>query len=230
MTSMPLAEQGVAFLAGLVLLTSFVLLSQTRLVPVIYACAVQGMCVALVALLRGIVDGRGELLVSALLTFALKGLCIPWMLDRQLDRLALHRSAEVLDHQGLVLFSGAALVVFSYWVVLPLAQMASSIHGSVIMVSLAVVLLGLLMMVVRHQAMAQVVGFMAMENGLFLAAVAATGGMPLVVELGIAFDVLLAMVLFGIFFLHIRENIDSMDVDRLSALTEESGVVEKQWP
>ena len=230
MTSLPLAEQGVAFLAGLVLLTSFVLLSQTRLVPVIYAFAIQGTCVALVALLRGLVDGHGELLVSALLTFALKGLCIPWMLDRQLGRLALDRNTEVITHQGLILFAGAALVVFSYWVVLPLAWMASSIHGSVIMISLAVVLLGLLMMVVRHQAMAQVVGFMAMENGLFLAAVAATGGMPLVVELGIAFDVLLAMVLFGIFFLRIRENIDTMDVDRLSALSEEGGLIEEQRP
>jgi len=81
-------------------------------------------------------------------------------------------------------------------------------------------MLGLLMMVTRQQAVVQVIGFMSMENGLFLAAVAATHGMPLVVELGIAFDVLVAAVIFGVFFFHIRENIDSLDVDRLNLLTE----------
>jgi hydrogenase-4 component E len=83
-----------------------------------------------------------------------------------------------------------------------------------------VVLLGLLMMVARRQAVSQVIGFMSMENGLFLAAVAATSGMPLVVELGVAFDVLVAAVLFGVFFLQIRDSIDSLDVDRLNRLTE----------
>ena len=91
---------------------------------------------------------------------------------------------------------------------------------NVIAVSLAVVVLGLLMMVTRRQAVSQVVGFMAMENGLFLAAVTATSGMPLVVELGVAFDILVAAVLFGVFFLQIRDAIDSLDVDRLNRLAE----------
>ena len=82
------------------------------------------------------------------------------------------------------------------------------------------VLIGLLMMVIRTQAVIQVLGFMSMENGLFLAAVSATGGMPLVVELGVAFDVLVAMVLFGVFFFQIRQSIDSLDVDRMNRLTE----------
>jgi hydrogenase-4 component E len=112
------------------------------------------------------------------------------------------------------------LVIFSYWLVLPIVHVDLVFTRNIVAVSLAVVLIGMLMMVVRQQAVAQVLGFMSMENGLFLAAVSATGGMPLVVELGVAFDVLVAMVLFGVFFYHIRESIDSLDVDRLNRLAE----------
>jgi hydrogenase-4 component E len=116
--------------------------------------------------------------------------------------------------------AAVGLVIFSYWLVLPMVQQELTFTGNIVAISLAVVLLGLLMMVFRQQAVAQVLGFMSMENGLFLAAVAATAGMPLVVELGVAFDVLVAMVLFGVFFFQIRESIDSLDVDRLNRLTE----------
>jgi hydrogenase-4 component E len=85
---------------------------------------------------------------------------------------------------------------------------------------MAVVLLGMLMLVSRGKAVAQVVGFMSLENGLFFAAVAATHGMPMVVELGIAFDVLVAAVIFGVFFFHIRDSIESLDVDQLNRLSE----------
>ena len=111
-------------------------------------------------------------------------------------------------------------MIFCYWVVLPIERMELTATRNVIAVSLAVVVLGLLMMVTRRQAVSQVVGFMAMENGLFLAAVTATSVMPLVVELGVAFDILVAAVLFGVFFLQIRDAIDSLDVDRLNRLAE----------
>ena len=103
---------------------------------------------------------------------------------------------------------------------MPLVQQNMLFTRNIVAVSLAIVLIGLLMMVVRQQAVIQVLGFMSMENGLFLAAVTATSGMPLVVELGIAFDVLVAMVLFGVFFFQIRESIESLDVDRLNQLSE----------
>jgi hydrogenase-4 component E len=116
--------------------------------------------------------------------------------------------------------AAVGLVIFSYWLVLPIVQQELLFTRNILAVSLALVLIGLLMMVFRQQAIAQVLGFMSMENGLFLAAVSATGGMPLVVELGVAFDVLVAMVLFGVFFFRIRESIDSLDVDRLNQLSE----------
>jgi hydrogenase-4 component E len=122
--------------------------------------------------------------------------------------------------------AAVALVIFSYWLVLPMVQQEMTFTRNIVAISLAVVLIGLLMMVSRQQAVAQVLGFMSMENGLFLAAVSATAGMPLVVELGVAFDVLVAMVLFGVFFFQIRESIDSLDVDRLNRLTETAEVGE----
>jgi hydrogenase-4 component E len=141
-------------------------------------------------------------------------------------RLALERHVETLRRPALVIMAAVALVIFSYWLVLPMVQQEMTFTRNIVAISLAVVLIGLLMMVSRQQAVAQVLGFMSMENGLFLAAVSATAGMPLVVELGVAFDVLVAMVLFGVFFFQIRESIDSLDVDRLNRLTETAEVGE----
>ena len=120
-----------------------------------------------------------------------------------------------------MVLTGAALVIFAYWVALPIERLEMAGTRNIIAVSLSIVLLGLWMMIARHQVVAQVLGFMSMENGLFLAAVASTRGMPLVVELGVAFDVLVAAVLFGVFFFHIHESIESLDVDRLNRLTEQ---------
>jgi hydrogenase-4 component E len=218
--ALPLLEQSMLVLASLVLFTSFVLLEQTRLVAAIHAFAWQGMLIALVTTVTALTNDLPHLLFSALLTMVLKALLIPRMLHRLVRRLALDRDVEPLRRPALVTLAAVALVIFSCWLVLPIVRAELIFTRNIVAVSLAVVLIGMLMMVVRRQAVAQVLGFMSMENGLFLAAVSATGGMPLVVELGVAFDVLVAMVLFGVFFFHIRESIDSLDVDRLNRLTE----------
>jgi hydrogenase-4 component E len=217
---LPLLQQLVLVLAALVLFTSFVLLEQSRLVAAIHAFAWQG---ALVAAVTTVVAASGQathLYFSALLTLVLKAALIPWMLHRLVHRLGLDRHADSLRRPALVTMAAVALVIFSYWLVLPIVEQELSFTRNIVAVSLAVVLIGLLMMVSRQQAVAQVLGFMSMENGLFLSAVSSTAGMPLVVELGVAFDVLVAMVLFGVFFFQIRESIDTLDVDRLNRLTE----------
>jgi len=215
-----LLEQAVFVLAALVVFTSFTFLSQPRLTAMVHTFAWQG---ALLAALAAVVAAAGDephLYLSALLTLGLKALLIPWMLHRLIRSLQLERHLEALPHQALVVMAGAALVIFSYWVVLPIARLELANTRNVLAISLSVVLLGMLMMVTRRQVVAQVIGFMSMENGLFLAAVAATHGMPLVVELGVASDVLVAAVLFGVFFFHIRDSIDSLDVDSLNRLSE----------
>lgn len=218
---LPLLQQSVLVLAALVLFTSFVLLEQARLVSAVHAFAWQGALVAAVTFVVAAAAGHApHLYFSAALTLLLKALLIPWMLHRLVQRLELERHAESLRRPALVIMAAVALVIFSYWLVLPMVQQEYTFTRNIVAISLSVVLIGLLMMVFRQQAILQVLGFMSMENGLFLAAVSATGGMPLVVELGVAFDVLVAMVLFGVFFLRIRESIDSLDVDRLNRLTE----------
>jgi hydrogenase-4 component E len=217
---LPLLEQAIFVLAALGLLASFSLLAQARLTAAIHVFAWQGVMVALVTGLVAVVSGIHHLFLSALLTFALKSLLIPWMLHRLVRSLSMERHVEIVTHPTLLLLAGAGLVIFSYWVVLPIQRLELASTRNIIAVSLSMVLLGLWMMVARRQVVAQVLGFMSMENGLFLAAVASTRGMPLVVELGVAFDVLVAAVLFGVFFFHISESIESLDVDRLSRLTE----------
>ena len=119
-----------------------------------------------------------------------------------------------------MLLAGAALVLFSYSVSAPVVQLSLHVARNTLAVSMAVVLVGMLLMITRRTAMAQVVGFMSIENGLFFAAVAATYGMPMIIELGIAFDVLVAAVIFGVFFFRIRDSIDTLDVDRMNRLRE----------
>ena len=219
-TSLSLLQQLVLLLASLVLFASFALLAQARLASAIHVFAWQGALVAAVTTVVAVTDHSHHLYYSAALTLVLKALLIPWMLHRLTRRLGLDRCVEALGRPAMTLMAGVALVIFSYWLVLPMVQQELAFTRNIVAVSLAVLLIGLLTMVSRQQAVVQVLGFMSMENGLFLAAVSATAGMPLVVELGVAFDVLVAMVLFGVFFFQIRESIDSLDVDRLNRLTE----------
>ena len=161
-----------------------------------------------------------HLYISAVLTFSLKVMFIPWMLQKQVLEMNMHRDVEALKNNTAVMLGGASLMVFSYYVLQPIIHTSSMIMLNALAVSLSVVLLGLLLMISHRQAVAHVVGFMSIENGLFFAAIVSTNGMPMVVELGVAFDVLVAAVLFGIFFLHIRTSIDSLDVDLMNKLHE----------
>jgi hydrogenase-4 component E len=150
----------------------------------------------------------------------LKVYFIPGQLRKLVIRLDIRREVEVIGNPSLVMLFAAFLVLFSYYVALPIRELSLLSTRNTIAISLAVVLIGMLMVISRRKAVAQVVGFMSMENGLFFAAVVSTYGMPMVVELGIAFDVLVAAILFGVFFFHIRAEIGSLDTDRLNHLTE----------
>ena len=220
LSELSLFSQGILVSAALVLFTSFVMLAQARIQPLIYAFAWQGALLSITTALVALVSGHAHLYISALLTFGLKALLIPWMLYRLTRRLHIQYDVEIVAHPSLTLLGGAVLVVFCYYVALPIAQLSTLVTRNTIAVSMATVLLGMLLMISRRTAVAQVIGFMSIENGLFFAAVASTYGMPMIVELGVAFDVLVAAVLFGVFFFQIRTSIDSLDVDRLNRLSE----------
>lgn len=220
LVSHSLYEQAILFIAALVLLTSFLMLAQKRLSKLVYVFAWQGVLLAITTTLCAYIQDNPHLYISATLNLSLKAILIPWMLQRLIEKFDMHREVESLLYPAYTYSAAISLTLFSYYVVLPIEQLSTLATRNTIAVSLAVVLLGMLTMVTRRQAIAHVVGFMSIENGLFFAAVAATQGMPMVVEMGIGFDVLVAAVIFGVFFFHIRSSIDSLDVDRLNRLNE----------
>jgi len=213
-------QQAILLLAALIVLTSFLMLGQSRLLRLVFIFAVQGILLSITTALAADVLEAPHLYISALLTLTLKGIFIPIMLQRLVINMGLHRDMETLKNPARIMMAGTGLMVFSYYVCLPIIKLSPLITLNTIAISMAVVLLGMLLMITRKQAVAHVVGFMSIENGLFFAAVVSTYGMPMVVELGIAFDVLVAAVLFGVFFFHIRSSIDSLDVDQLNRLSE----------
>ncbi len=215
-----LYEQAILFIAALVVFTSFLMLAQKRLSSLVYVFAWQGLLLGATTALAAYTQDNPHLYISAAMSLVLKGFLVPWMLLRLIEKFDMHREVESLLYPTYINTAAASLVLFSYYVVLTIEQLSNLATRNTIAVSLAVVLLGMLTMVTRRQAVAHVVGFMSIENGLFFAAVAATAGMPMVVEMGIAFDVLVAAVIFGVFFFHIRSSIDSLDVDRLNRLSE----------
>lgn len=220
MAALPFSEQLILTLAALILFTSFLLLAQTRIVTLIHTFAWQGALLCLATILVAIVSGRHHLLISAALTLGLKVIFIPLQLRRLVVRLDIRREVETVGNSSLIMIGAGALVLFSYYVALPIRELSMLATRNTIAVSLAVILIGMLMIITRRKAVAQVVGFMSMENGLFFAAVVSTYGMPMVVELGIAFDVLVAAILFGVFFFQIRSGIGSLNVDHLNRLNE----------
>ena len=213
-------EQAIFVLSALVLYTSFSMLAQSRLFNLINIFAWQGTLLGMTAALVAFISNQPHLYISALLTLLLKAWLIPWMLRKQVMRLKLQREIETLATPTLTSLAGVGLVIFSYYIALPIKSLSNSITRNTISESLAIVLLAMLLIITRRQAVSQVVGFMAIENGLFFAALVSTYGMPMIVELGIAFDVLVAAVLFGVFFFEMRSSIDSLDVDQMNRLHE----------
>ena len=217
-----LYSQAIILFAALALFTSFMMLAQARMMPLIFTFAWQGLLLAVVSVLVAIVSKHPHLYISAVLTFTLKVIVIPWLLYRLSVRLNMQYDAEVIEHPTLLLLGGVALVIFSYFVAQSIIQLSGMATRNVIAVSIAIELLGMLLLSVRKSAVAQVIGFMSMESGIFFAAVVSTYGMPLIVELGVAFDILVASILFGVFFFHLRDSFGSLDVVRFNRLREAS--------
>jgi len=218
---MPLLAQFVNLLAAFLLLLAFAMLSQRRVLTLIKLLAWQGAALALSTAIVAWSTGQTHLYWSALLTVLLKVILIPWVLHRLIDRLFVRWDVETLINIPTTMLIGIGLVIFAFALATPITQMATTLTRSTLGIALASVLLSFLMMIVRRKAVPQVIGFLAMENGLFFAATSATYGMPLVVELGVALDVLVGTFIFGIFFFHIREQFDSLDIRHMETLKED---------
>lgn len=217
MESVPFVMQLLNSLAALLLLLSFAMLAQRRVVTLVDLFAVQGAVLCAATLLLAWRTGDMNLYLSAALTFAVKVIVMPWVLHRMIRRLGVYWDTEPLLNIPGTMLVGVLLVVFSFGLAQPITALASTATRSAVGIAIAVILLAFLTMITRRKAMSQVVGFLSMENGLFFGAMSATYGMPMIVELGVALDVLVALVVMGVFFFQIREQFDSLDLDRLES-------------
>jgi hydrogenase-4 component E len=213
--------QLINLLAAVILLLSFAMISQRRIASLINLFALQGAALVAASVLLGYAGDNQDLYVSAGLTLVLKVLLIPWLLYRVIRRLNVRWDVEPLINVPTLMIVGIALVIFSFSLALPVSRLSPSIAGGSMGIALACVLLAFLMMITRSRAVPQVIGFLSMENGLIFAATAATNGMPMIVEFGIALDVLVGILILGVFMFQIREQFDSLDIHHLEKLKED---------
>ncbi|MEP7182542.1 MAG: formate hydrogenlyase [Betaproteobacteria bacterium] len=220
MAALPFYAQLINLFAAILLLLSFAMLAQRRVLSLIDLFAAQGLALAASTAIVAWGTGQAHLYGSAALTLVLKVMLLPWILHRLIRRLDVKWDVEPLINIPTTMLVGIVLVVFSFNLAVPISQLASTVTRATLGIAMACVMLSFLMMITRRKAIPQVIGFLSMENGLFFAATSATYGMPMVVELGIALDVLVGMLILGVFFFQIREQFDSLDLKHLEKLRE----------
>jgi hydrogenase-4 component E len=201
-------------LAGSMVLVSFMLLYQDRMFGLLNVFALHAIVLSLSVGWQAYIQDAPHLYVTAGIALVLKAIVIPVALGRVVVRLGIHRTIETVGGIGPTMLFGMGLVALSMVVMLRATAAADPLAREDLAFALSVVLLGLLMMVTRRNAVSQIIGFMSLENGLILAATGAKG-MPLVVEISVAFSVLIAFIVIGVFLFRIRERFDSVDIQAL---------------
>ncbi len=201
-------------LAGSLVLLSFLQLYQNRLFALVNLYSLHALVLSLSVAWQAYVHNAPHLYVTAGIALVFKAMIIPLALHRIIVRLGIHREIETVLGVGIAMLAGMGLVALSMVVMLRVTPEADPLAREDLAFALAVLLLGLLMMVTRRNAVSQIIGFMSLENGLVLAATGASG-MPLVVEISVAFSILIAFIVIGIFLFRIRERFDTVDVHAL---------------
>ena len=200
------------------LVSVYLMVGQKALVVAIRLYGVQSLLLGAVGVAMGLADHRPHLFVTAALTIVLKAVLIPWFLLRVIDRVGIRREIEPFVNVPASLLLCLGLTVVGYRVSLGMAGASQGVPHQVVGVALSMVLMGLFLMVTRRKALTQILALLTIENAVFLVAVGATSGMPLVVELGISFDVILAVLVLGVLVNRIVDRFESMDTSRLSNL------------
>jgi hydrogenase-4 component E len=203
-------------LAGSLVLISFLELYQDRLYALLNIFALHALVLALSVAWQAYIQDAPHLYVTAAIALVFKAIVIPVALHRIIVSLGIHREIEKVVGIGATMLFGIGLVALSMVVMLRVTAEAGPLAREDLAFALSIVLLGLLMMVTRGNAVSQVVGFMSLENGLVLAATGAKG-MPLVVEISFAFSILIAFIVIGIFLFRIRERFDTVDLEALDS-------------
>ncbi|MDD2918346.1 formate hydrogenlyase [Rhodoferax sp.] len=215
------APQLINLFATLILLLSFAMISQRRIGTLINLFMIQGAALVAASFLLGYVTRQPDLYISGWLTLVLKVIFIPWMLHRVIRKLNVRWDVETLLNVPTTMLVGIGLVILAFSLALPVSRLSSSLAGGSLGIALACILLSFMMMITRSKAVPQVIGFLSMENGLIFAATAVTNGMPMIVEFGVALDVLVGVLILGVFMFQIREKFDTLDIHNLESLKED---------
>src|ERR1043166_1168923 len=218
--NLPIFAQLINLCAALLLLIAFAMLTQRRILSLIDLFALQGLVLAISTAIVAYSARRPELYISALITLALKVAFLPWFLHWLIRKLNVRWDVEAVVNIPVQMLIGIVLVIFAFNLAAPISAIAGTVTKSTLGIAIACILLAFVMLITRRKAVSQVIGLLAMENGLFFAATSATYGMPMVVELGILFDVLIGSVIFGVFFFSLRDTFESLDIHHLEKLKE----------
>jgi hydrogenase-4 component E len=200
------------------LVSVYLMVGQKSLFVTIRLYGLQSLLLGAVGVAMGLEQHRYHLFVPAALTVGLKGFLIPWFLMRVVDRVGIRREIEPYLNVPSSLLICLGLTVVGYRVSLGMAAADQGAPHQVVGVSLSMLLMGLFLMVTRKKALTQILALLTIENAVFLVALGATSGMPLVVELGISFDVILAVLILGVMVRRLVDRFESMDTSRLSKL------------
>jgi hydrogenase-4 component E len=200
------------------LVSGYLMVGQKALFTAIRLFGVQSLLLAIIAATIAISQGRHDLFVTAALTLTLKAWLIPWFLMRVIDRIGIHREIEPFLNVPASLLMCLGLTVVGYRVGSGFPEGGQGVSHHLIGIALSMLLIGLFLMVTRKKAITQILALLTVENAVFLVAVGVTSGMPFIVELGISFDVILAVLVLGVLVQRIVGRFESMDVSRLSKL------------
>ena len=213
-------SQLVDLCAVMLLLTCFAIVAQRRLSACVDLFALQSLFLAATAALVAFLTGIHHIYIAAALTVVIKVLVIPRILKKVIERLNVSRELVMNVNIPAGLLICGALVIVAFFITQPIIPLGYLLTRDSLAIALAIVLIGFFTMIARKKAVTQMVGFLVMENGLFLGATAAAYGMPLIVELGVFFDVLVAGLIVGIYTHRLQDAFDSVDTSTLTVLKE----------
>jgi len=204
-------------LGALLLFTTILILAASQVYRAIYAVAAQSLFIAIAGAVLATATGNRDLWVIAGITLVVKATLLPWVLHWVVQRMNVRREVEPVIPIAATLALAVAIVVMSFHLSASLGPVRQAITGNALPVGIALTLLGVLVMAVQKKALTQMVGLFASENGIFFTAMAVTQGMPLIIEIGVILDVILAVLVMAIMVLRVRSTVDAdiADLDRL---------------
>lgn len=213
-------DQLINLSSSFILLVTFAFLFQRKISNQIYLLGWQGFFTACCMFLIALSTNEPEMIISGVITVVLKVFLLPYIIYRVINKLGLIKEIEINYNIPTILLVGIGLVIVSFTLSFPIGENAGWLTRSTLGISLSCVLISLMMIIVRRKAITQAIAFISLENSLLFTSTCTSRGMPFAIELGIAFDVLIGTIIFGVFFLHIRQSFDSLDIHHLENLKE----------